>query len=92
MKNDEYGRLAVREAAGCFWLVDTAQSGRPYRPPLKMNESGARICRALSLGKTPEEIAEKLSEEGGAAYTEVLEDVRAFIAVIEKELAQRNNL
>lgn len=91
MKNDEYARLVIRGAAGCFWLVDTMQSGRPYRPPLKVNESGAEIFRALSLGKTAEETASELAETYGAAYSEVLEDVKAFTALIDKELDQRKN-
>lgn len=89
MKNDHHSRPVLREAAGCFWLVDTAQEGRPYIHPIRLNDTGAEIWRGLSDGRTPEEIAAGLAEREGASAEEVLEDVKAFIDSIERELAKR---
>jgi hypothetical protein len=69
--------------------VDTAQEGRPYIHPIRLNDTGAEIWRGLSDGRTPEEIAAGLAEQEGASAEEVLEDVKAFIDSIERELAKR---
>ena len=89
MKNNDYSRLILREAAGFFWLVDAAQSGRPYIPPLRMNEAAAGIWRSLSLGKTPEETAAGLAETGEVTAEEALEDVKAVIDMAAKEMTKR---
>lgn len=92
MKDNENRSFALREAAGCFWLVDTGQSGRPYRKPVKLNETGAGIWKARSEGRSPEEIASELAEPGGATAEEILEDVKEFLDRIEKELTERETL
>ncbi len=89
MKNDHHSRLVLREAAGCFWLVDTAQEGRPYIHPIRLNTTGAEIWRGLSECRTAEEIAAGLAEQGGTPADEVLEDVLIFIDSIERELEKR---
>lgn len=89
MKDNEKRSLALREAAGCFWLVDTGQSGRPYRPPVRMNEAGAEIWRKLAEGKTAEEIASGLAASEGIPADEVLGDIEEFAEQIEKELSKR---
>lgn len=89
MTDSDKRRLTLREAAGCFWLVDTAQTGRPYIPPLRLNESGAEIWKGISQGRTAEEIAAKLAESEGAPVEEVLRDVREFAEQIENELSKR---
>ena len=85
MNHDDHSRFALREAAGCFWLVDTAQPGRPYRQPIRLNEAGAEIWQAISEGKKPEEIASDMAEPDTPA-DEIIEDIRSFIADIEIEL------
>jgi hypothetical protein len=86
MTKAERGRLVLREAAGCFWLVDPLQPGRPYRPPLRLNAAGAEIWRGLARGRTPAQIAAELAAAGGVSEDEALRDVEAFAAQLEKEL------
>lgn len=82
MQNDRERRWLLREAAGIYWLIDTAQAGLPYRPPLKLNETGARIWRLLDSGLTAEEAAARIAAEEGVPSGEILGDVLAF----EKQL------
>lgn len=90
MADNDRSRLVLREAAGCYWLVDTGQSGRPYRPPLRLNETGAEIWRGISDGRAPEEIAAEMAEGSGVPADEVLADVTGFIDQLNTELAKRD--
>ena len=78
-------RWVLREAAGGFWLVDTAQSGRPYRPPLRLNAAGAEIVAALRRGETPEQIASALARREGLPAEDALRDVREFCRALAAE-------
>lgn len=86
MTENKYSAFVLREAAGCCWLVDTGQAGRPYRPPLRLNAAGGEIWRALAAGRTPEEIAADLAAAGSVSREDALRDVTGFAALIEKEL------
>ena len=80
MQNNVERRWLLREAAGIYWLIDTAQAGLPYRPPLKLNETGARIWRLLDSGLSAEEAAARIAAEEDVPSEEVLNDVLAFEA------------
>ena len=75
-----FERVTLRWAAGGFWLVDTAQDGRPYRPPVRLNDAGAALWRALAEGTDPAALASALAEAQGIPEDEALGDVRSFIA------------
>lgn len=85
-KETERGRYLLREAGGSFWLLDLSQSGVPYRPPLRLNESGAAIWRMREEGLTLEEMAGRLAEEGGPSPDELRADLESFLKEIENRL------
>lgn len=89
MENKEHARLVLRKAAGCFWLVDTGQSGRPYIPPLRLNEAAAAIWTSLSEGRSPKEIAAELAGTGEVTAEEAFEDVKGVMELVEKEIMMK---
>ena len=76
--------LVLRDAAGGFWLVDTPQAGRPYRAPLRLNETGAEIFRALQRGETPADIARAIALREGIDGEIALTDVEEFCAALDQ--------
>lgn len=81
----EQGRYLLREAGGAFWLLDTRQPGVPYRSPIQMNESGARLWQLRERGLTLEEIARQIGEEDGVSPEEIRSDLEAFFEEIDKQ-------
>ena len=79
------GAFVLRQAAGSYWLLDIRQPGYPYRPPLKLNESGAEIWRMLCEGKTEEEMASRLSADEAQAEA-IREDLHAFLGEMLRAL------
>lgn len=87
MEEKESGYI-MRKAAGLYWLIDTGQPGVPYKKPLPMNETGARIYECSKKGMTCEEIAEELCREFSMTDEDsgreaVLRDVVEFARKLE---------
>ena len=69
----------LRRAAGVYWLLAMNQSGKEYRRPLALNESGALIWTAIEQGKTKEVIAEEFKERFSLSKEEALADIESFL-------------
>jgi len=78
-------RYCLRYAAGAYWLLDTQQSGRDYRPPVKLNEMGADIIKRLNEGISGSQLARAVAEEYQADSALVERDVRAFLQSLETQ-------
>ncbi len=78
-------KYQLREAAGCFWLLDMEQDGKNFRKPLMLNKSGAAIWKLLCDGKDPKQIAEYLKKTYDISGDEAKEDVRLFLESLKKE-------
>jgi hypothetical protein len=65
----------VRAVAGDWWLIDTRQSGEPYRKPKRINRTAAEVINMIGDGKTTEEIAQTLHDQYGVAVEEAVSDV-----------------
>ena len=74
--------LLLRHAAGSWWLIDTSQPGLPYRRPVKLNDTGARIWQLMASGLSEEETAAVLASEEGLSVEEITADVREFSAAL----------
>ena len=83
-----FDRVTLRAAAGGFWLVDTAQDGRPYRPPLRLNDAGAALWRALARGTDAAALAAELAASQGIPGDEALRDVQSFISQLKNKLEE----
>ena len=81
----EHG-FQLRNAAGIYWLIDMEQEGVPYRKPIPVNETGAKIWSLREMGKSQSEIAKELAECYGISVEEAAADVEAFFAMIMKHL------
>lgn len=81
-------RYLLREAGGAFWLLDTRQPGVPYRAPIRMNETGARLWRLREEGLTLEEMARRIGEEEGVPPQEIRPDLETFFQEIDKQRSQ----
>lgn len=80
-------RWQLRQAAGSWWLLDTAQTGSPYVPPIQLNDTGARLWRLARDGASPAEMAADLC--GSSPPTpEALGDVEAFLRQLREALAR----
>ena len=75
-----YGDYQLREAGGFYWLINMSQSGKDYRQPLRLNETGALLLTGCYEGKTAEKMACELSECYGLPVEEMKKDVDAFLA------------
>ncbi|MEE0954924.1 MAG: PqqD family protein [Eubacterium sp.] len=69
----------LRHAAGSWWLVDISQQGMPYRKPMEINETGARIWHMYAKGLGPENIAKIIAEEENLPEADILPDVQNFL-------------
>ena len=69
----------LRRAAGVYWLLAMNQSGKEYRKPLALNESGALIWTAIEQGKTKEVIAEEFKGRFSLSKEEALADIESFL-------------
>ncbi len=85
MNTDLFRDLLLRQAAGSWWLLDTAQSGSPYIPPIQLNDTGARLWRLAGDGASPQEMAAALSGVDPPP-PEALADVEAFLDALRKAL------
>ena len=91
MKKENTGNIAehrfcMRHAAGIYWLIDMEQEGVPYKKPIPVNETGAKIWNLREMGKSRGEIAEVLAECYGISREEAGEDVEAFFSMVNKHL------
>ena len=77
-KKKERPRYQLRQAAGCFWILDMQQEGVPFHRPVVVNEAGAEIWRLSAQGKSQEEIAVLLSERYKEDVEKVRRDVKQF--------------
>ena len=85
----EQKQYIVKEAAGVFWLIDTAQSGVPYHEPLQINEIGADIFYMWNDNKSKEEIIDNMCAEYDAPRDVIEQDVQEFLANLEQFMAGR---
>lgn len=85
----ERSQYIVKEAAGVFWLIDTAQSGVPYHEPLQINEVGADIFSMWKNNKSKEEIIDNMCVEYDAPRDMIAQDVEEFLANLEQFMAGR---
>ena len=83
MENNSY---VLRKAAGIYWLIDCGQRCLPCRPPIRLNETGARIWQLLEQGRTVEEIAAEIAGTEDAPVQAVTEDVRDFARQLQTAL------
>ena len=80
MMNQMFGDYQLRKAAGSYWLIDMRQSGKDWRQPLRLNETGVQLLEGFYEGRTPDELADDLAERYELSPEEVREDVHAFLA------------
>ena len=81
--NQMFGDYQLREAAGCYWLIDMSQSGRTWQQPLRLNETGAFLLQGVYEGKTREKLAAALAAHYEMDAEELQEDVDAFLAQLK---------
>ena len=72
-------RYRLRAAAGSYWLLDMQQDGREAKPPVELNESGAKLWELLEQGMDLQEIALFLSERYGIEEKEAEADAARFV-------------
>ena len=84
--NMEGHRFQVRNAAGIYWLIDMEQEGIPYRKPVPINETGAKIWSLKEQGMSQSQIAGELAEIYGISRKDAATDVEAFFAMVNKHL------
>ena len=77
-------RYRLRKAAGSWWLLDLAQSGKQFKQPLELNESAAQIWQMYEKGLDVKKIAASLAGEYEVSQEEILEDVRQFLEVLRR--------
>lgn len=75
-------RYVLRNAAGTYFLLDTTQSGEPYRKPFVLNEQAASLSRLFSDGFDEENIAKIWADENGISVSEATRDIADFCAAI----------
>ena len=75
-------RYQIRRAAGLNWLLDMEQDADPYREPIPLNETGAKLFLALEAGGTKDELVDMLVRE----YELSPDDARADIEAFQKQL------
>ena len=76
-------RYRIRKAAGSYWLLDMEQSGKYYKEPIELNESGAKIWELAERGWDISQIAGHLAAQYEMDSETVEEDVRQFFAGLE---------
>ena len=69
----------LRHVAGYDWLVRVKQDGAKYIQPVRLNDTGAAIWRAISEGKGEEELLSLLAEEGEPT-DETFQDLAEFLS------------
>ena len=72
-------RYQIRRAAGLYWLLDMEQDANPYREPIPLNETGAKLFTALDEGNTKKELTDMLVREYELPPDEAKADVEAFL-------------
>ena len=72
-------RYQIRRAAGLYWLLDMEQDANPYREPVPLNETGAKLFAALEEGKTKEGLVDMLVREYELPPDEARTDTEAFL-------------
>ena len=80
MKENRFSGFILRNAAGMWHILDVTNSEVPYKAPLRINETGAKIWEMLQNGLSEDEIAKKFVDEFGINQKEASDDVKAFIA------------
>lgn len=78
--NQMFGNFQLREAAGSYWLIDMAQTGKVWKRPLQLNETGAMLLQGLYEGRTQESLAAELAANYGLPVDEMREDVASFLS------------
>ena len=78
-----FGDYQLREAGGFYWLIDMRQSGKTWKQPLRLNETGAFLLQGVYEGNTREELAAALAAHYEMAAEELQEDVDAFLAQLD---------
>lgn len=78
--NRMIGNYQLREAGGYCWLIDMTQTGKDWKRPLCLNESGARILQGLAEKRSMEEIAAELAGDYDLPMQRIREDMDAFLA------------
>lgn len=73
------GEYQLRKAAGAYWLLAMDQSGKEYRQPIVLNESGAQIWKKLTQGETKETIAEEFEKQFSLSKEDALTDIENFL-------------
>ena len=59
------------------------QSGKEWKQPLRLNETGAFLLQGVYEGKTPEELTEELAKSYELSPKDVQEDVTIFLAQLD---------
>ncbi|MBR6643841.1 MAG: PqqD family protein [Lachnospiraceae bacterium] len=78
-------KYQLRYAAGRYWLLNMAQKGVPYHAPIALNSVGAEIWTRLADNMEISQIAKDLSAWYNISEDEALDDVREFLAQLEKQ-------
>lgn len=84
MKENKYLGFVLRNAAGMWHILDVTNPEVPYKAPLQINETGAKIWEYLQKGFSEEDIADQFVTEFGISKEEAREDIKEFI----KKLAE----
>lgn len=78
-------KYQLRQAAGCYWLLNMEQSGKDYIQPVVLNESGAEIWKRLQAGNTIAQIAEEFNRQFQIPLPEAVEDIRQFVCQLREQ-------
>lgn len=78
-------RYQLRCAAGMYWLIDMAQTGKEYQKPIVLNECGAEIWNRYQDGEDEEQIAENLHKNYEIGPDEAVKDIREFLQQLEDQ-------
>lgn len=78
-------RYQLRQAAGMYWLLDMEQSGKDYKKPIVMNESGAFIWQQYEKTGNKEAVATVLQEQYGVPAEEAAQDIEEFFQQLQKQ-------
>ena len=75
----------LRDVAGTAFVVATGALSKSFQGLIKLNETGSVIWKELEAGADESEIVEKLAAEYDAPKELIEQDVKEFIAKLEKD-------
>ena len=77
--------FVLRDVAGTAFVVAAGALSKSFQGLIKLNETGSVIWKELETGADESEIVEKLAAEYDAPKEIIEQDVKEFIAKLEKD-------